>query len=255
MKITFLVNYDLASTFALNRLMSILRQHQISIFFTNKATNPNRAPQLIALSEFETRLLDQLNESKSQADLMSIDRLGTNHCLSTNQLNSINDADFHHLELSEPDLIISIRHMTILKECVIALPKNGVINLHSGLLPEYQGVMASFWAMLNREAELGSTLHYISDTAIDKGAIISRSEVACEYQKSYLWNVLNQYRSGCEMIIDAIEIIEKYDSVDAQEQNGDSQYFSFPIERDINNFIKAGNCLFAEKELIEFGFA
>ena len=58
-----------------------------------------------------------------------------------------------------------------------------------------------------------------------------------------------------QMIIDAIEIIEKYDSVDAQEQNGDSQYFSFPKERDINNFIKAGNCLFAEKELIEFGFA
>jgi len=51
----------------------------------------------------------------------------------------------------------------IIREPVIAHSQYGYINLHSGLLPDYRGVMASFRAMVNGDAEIGSTLHYIQD--------------------------------------------------------------------------------------------
>ncbi|HAZ78734.1 MAG TPA: formyl transferase, partial [Porticoccaceae bacterium] len=41
---------------------------------------------------------------------------------------------------TEPDLILSIRFGLILPQTIIDLPKYGVINLHSGLLPVYRGV-------------------------------------------------------------------------------------------------------------------
>jgi methionyl-tRNA formyltransferase len=50
-----------------------------------------------------------------------------------------------------PALIVSIRFGGILKEKVINIPTKGIINLHSGILPRYKGVMATFWAMKNND--------------------------------------------------------------------------------------------------------
>jgi hypothetical protein len=69
----------------------------------------------------------------------------------------------------EPDLFISVRYRRILKSAAIEIPRYGVLNLHSGLLPQYKGVMATFWAMLNAEAEIGCTLH----TIIERNGAIS----------------------------------------------------------------------------------
>ena len=46
----------------------------------------------------------------------------------------------------------------ILKAAAIQIPRHGVLNLHSGLLPAYKGLMATFWATLNGEEEIGCTL-------------------------------------------------------------------------------------------------
>ena len=73
----------------------------------------------------------------------------------------------------DADLLISIRFGQIFKAEAIAQPRTGIINLHSGLLPEYKGVMASFWSLLNEEPRLGTTLHWITDKKIDSGALIS----------------------------------------------------------------------------------
>lgn len=84
----------------------------------------------------------------------------------------------------------------------------GVINLHSGLLPAYQGVMATFWALLNKEQRIGTTLHFIEDSTIDTGAIISQSLVDANYGESYLWNVLHIYKAGCANVLSATEVIQ-----------------------------------------------
>ena len=105
------------------------------------------------------------------------------------------------IQATEPELIISLRFGLIIRDAVIAIPKHGVINLHSGLLPDYRGVMATFRAMLNGESEIASTLHFIQDSGVDTGDIISTVAVAVEPDKSYLLNVLNLYVGGCEQIL------------------------------------------------------
>jgi methionyl-tRNA formyltransferase len=81
-------------------------------------------------------------------------------------LNQINSVDgLAKIQAFSADLIISIRYGVILKPPVIALSKQGVINLHSGLLPNYRGVMATFWAtfwaLLNGDKQLATSLHFI----------------------------------------------------------------------------------------------
>ena len=248
MNITLLVNYDLASALALNYLLPNLANHRLFVYFTQKHAQTTLEP-LSKLAQFEKKSLFDL---KSNQQHTSIENLSKHTSSPIKRLNKVNTDDLEQIRLCVPDLIICIRHMTILKKAVIDLPKYGVINLHSGLLPSYQGVMASFWAMLNNEKMIGTTLHFIEDSTIDTGAIISQSRQICDYSKSYLWNVFSIYKTGCRMILKTVEIIDGEGSIQSVEQTADAQYFSFPTETDLTMFAQSGNTLFNQKDIIDF---
>lgn len=172
MRITLLLNRDPASAYALAHLGPKLSHHQLTVFYTDKPNGLKPIPRpLVDLALFEKIQLAELN--KSFLDFKA------------QRLNHINGDDFERFKKSQPELVISIRHMSILKPKSIASSKHGVINLHSGLLPKYQGVMATFWAMKNQEARIGTTLHYIEDSTIDTGSIIAQSNTNTDFQKSY----------------------------------------------------------------------
>jgi methionyl-tRNA formyltransferase len=78
----------------------------------------------------------------------------------------------------------SIRFGQIFKPPVIAIPRWGILHLHSGLLPGYRGVLAIFWAMLKRELRSGCTLHYVADATIDTGPILGTHSVPADGQSS-----------------------------------------------------------------------
>lgn len=230
MKISFLVNYDASALLALNYLIPELSDHDLSVFYTRKEPKQKEALKLKA--EISTHslsslsLFDQSLVENSKAPISFNDSR-------FQKANKINTDDFCKLESSSPDLIVSIRHMTIMRDAVIALPTHGVINLHSGQLPAYQGVMASFRAMQNEELMLGTCLHFIEDTGIDTGSIIEQSSTPADYERSYLWNVFNIYRSGSANILNAVSNLAKGDVLNPCPQTGESRYYSYPTENDI----------------------
>ncbi|NNC98994.1 MAG: formyl transferase [Gammaproteobacteria bacterium] len=252
MNITFLVNHDLPSVLALNYLVPQLDNHALSIFYSRKPALKHPPPSLINLIAFETRSLASLNNSSGASGLLGFAGLERYACRPVSEMNAVNGRDLQRLQRSNPALIVSIRHMTILHEPVIYLPEHGVINLHSGLLPAYQGVMASFRAMLNGEKLLGSSLHYIEDQSIDKGGLIGRARVACRYDKSYLWNVLNLYQSGCLMVLDTIKTLAENQPVNCHNQLGQGNYFTFPDASDLATFNDAGYRLHDDSDLSDF---
>ena len=86
-----------------------------------------------------------------------------------------------------PDLIISVRYGIILRPPVLSVPRLGVLNLHSGLLPAYRGVLATFRALLRGDSTIGSTLHYITDRTIDTGPIVGHPITdACSHESGFL---------------------------------------------------------------------
>lgn len=73
------------------------------------------------------------------------------------------------------DLGLSCRFNKLISSEIITLFKNGIINMHGGLLPEFGGLYSCNHTILSESKIGGGTLHYI-DEGIDTGDIIRRCE-------------------------------------------------------------------------------
>ena len=240
MNITILANRDLASHLALNRLIPALaKKHQLQLFLSSHVGGSAAVPaELEQLTFFEQ-------------PLFNFDQLALTTDTPLAELNKINsEAGLVSLAATEPDLVLSIRYGGILRDAAIAIPRLGVLNLHSGLLPDYRGVMATFYAMLNGETEVGMTLHTIVDAGIDTGNIIGNTRHKLDLEHSYLWNVLQLYPAGVYLMLDAVEQLFTGATLSHHPQSGGGNYYSFPSEEQLRDFGDRGFCLYDVEEII-----
>ena len=250
MNITVLTNRDLASHIALSRLIGLLGAHRLSIFISEKVGRDHSLPEpLMALTAFEKKII--ADSPHSFDDLAS-----KANC----KLQGFGDIDSKvngpegvaRIQATQPDVILSIRFGLIIREPIIDIPRYGVINLHSGVLPDYRGVMASFRAMVNNDAEIGSTMHFIQDSGVDTGDILSIVRIPLNTLHSYLLNVLNLYTAGCDQLASAVRQLESGAALQSQPQNGEPDYHTFPTDHELAAFFAMGHQLFdqAETDLI-----
>lgn len=254
MKIVLLGHRDIASNVALSLLITAMPQHDYVVMLSAPVLT-SVSPALAELGAFEQALCDELAPAGSARDrgvcsFTDIERRTAGAIRSLEQPNSPDGLT--QLSACRPDLVISVRYRRILKDAAIAIPTFGVLNLHSGLLPDYKGVMATFWAMLNGEPTIGSTAHRIVDGTIDTGPVVGRAEIAAEPGRSYLSNVLALYPSGCRLLVDTVNRIERGEKIIGSRQEQAGRYYSAPDADDVARFCKAGLRLFDGTELHEF---
>ncbi len=73
-----------------------------------------------------------------------------------------------------PDLIVILLFAQILKQPVLDIPGQGVLNFHPSLLPRNAGLMPVFWCLADGERETGATVHSV-DVGIDSGEILAQT--------------------------------------------------------------------------------
>jgi len=243
LNVILLGHRDIASLFALNRLISLCPEHNYTAFNSGTLESQNPVPDaLLKLAKIDAALCSQyLAEFEVARALRSARELEAPNSPAGLQL----------LADCEPDLIVSIRYRRILLDDAIAIPRHGILNLHSGVLPDYRGVMATFWAMLNEEPEIGATLHRIVDSGIDTGPVIGISRVKTQPRETYLANVLNLYVEGCTMLANALKVVNsgkiQHDALPAMDQG---RYYSTPDEAAIERF-SAQNLILAGGDELE----
>ena len=260
MRIAFLANRDIHSNFALNILTNKLSHHSMTIYLSDHVGK--KRSDFIELNQLrfiEQALFNDIVFSAIEKSPSALKRFLTFHELGDQTgngvipLNEINSNDgIEKLQSSDPDLIVSIRYGTIIQSAVIAISRFGILNLHSGILPQYRGVMATFWAMLNSDKHIGCTLHYIIDGTIDTGPVVSIYQKKRNAKTDYFTNVIGLYPSGCELIIKAVKIIESGESLEQKSVKGESHYYTFPKGQEISRFKQKGYALFNEALLINF---
>ncbi len=76
----------------------------------------------------------------------------------------------------KPDLIIMVAFGQILKKEVLAIPKQGVINLHASLLPAYRGAAPINWAIINGDTIAGITTMF-TEAGLDTGPMLLKEEI------------------------------------------------------------------------------
>ncbi|MFM2072971.1 MAG: hypothetical protein RLZZ623_3235, partial [Actinomycetota bacterium] len=69
--------------------------------------------------------------------------------------------------------LFAITHLAILPDSVLALPTAGAVNFHDGPLPNYAGLNAPAWALLNGEPTYGISWHEIT-SGIDEGDLFKQ---------------------------------------------------------------------------------
>ncbi|MDE0732726.1 MAG: formyl transferase [Gammaproteobacteria bacterium] len=259
MNISVLTNKDLASCIALNLLLPQLSDHHVSIFMSARVgTRSSKAKELSELAFYEQTLFNQIIFPIVDAigysenpQWLTFNRIASSVNRPIIELNKINDpVELKILASAEPDIILSIRYGVILQDEVLKIPKHGVLNLHSGLLPDYRGVMATFRAMLNGEKNIFMTLHNIDDSTIDTGNIFATSSLVVDYNRSYLWNVLGLYEEGCQMLAEAVSVINNKQSLKSYVQSDGGNYYSFPSIEEIASFLEQGYTLVNPADIV-----
>ena len=248
MRITLLTNRDLASNFALNLLLPQLStHHDLHVFWSDRVGSQPGAPGLATSSFYEQTLPLELlfplvDAQPKQGELLTFQGLGQFLIEPMASLNQPNTAGgLGTLAATEPDLVISIRYGCILGTDALSIPNRGVLNLHSGELPEYRGVMATFRAMLAGDTRLCSTLHWIDDATIDTGRIISVQHHSRDPRRCYLENTIGLYPAGCAALLEVVNMIEAGREPDARAPEQSGSYYSFPDQRSIEAFTQAGH--------------
>ena len=252
MRILCCLNRDLASNLALNLLLPALERHTVTVGLTEQvgrthADEPWQRRELrIAEQAVPNLTLFPLIERAALSDT------GRRHLTFTEiqQLRRIpvaplgdpnGAAGIEWVQAFAPDLILTIRYGAILKAAVIGIPPLGVLNLHSGILPAYRGVLATFRAMLKDEPEIGCTLHYIRDGSIDTGDIVEIHRRPLQRQQSLLRNVLDLYPPGIQMLRGALQTLEQGGELASSvQQRGTGAYYSYPTTKDWDEFTRRG---------------
>ena len=248
MRITLLTNRDLASNFALNLLLPQLsRNHELHVFCSDRVGRTPAAPGLATASFYEQtlplKLLFPLVDAQpKRGELLTFQSLNPFLLAPVSSLNQPNSTEgLGTLAATEPDLMISIRYGCILEAEALSIPTKGVLNLHSGRLPEYRGVMATFRAMLAGDEKLCSTLHWIDDATIDTGRIISIQSHDRDPTQCYLSNTIGLYPAGCAAILEVVGMIEAGQDPPAQAPEQPGAYYAFPDQGSLEAFAEAGH--------------
>jgi methionyl-tRNA formyltransferase len=138
------------------------------------------------------------------------------------------------------DLVVSIAAPQIFGPELLALPRHGCINIHNALLPDYQGMLPSFWVLANDEEVTGTTVHFMNE-AIDAGDIILQERVKISGDDTLHSLVCRtKIEIGPPLVLEAISRIED-GTVEAKPMNAaDGSYFSFPNREAVARFRRHG---------------
>jgi len=251
------VNRDLYSNYALNLLLpELARAEHVSRVVMSDRVGTSSGPSAIqALRAIEMAIPNEVVFPIAQRFCARDGRLLTFEELSVYcdgvlpiscNLNANDGREL--LDSFSPELIITIRYGFIMRSPTIARPSHGVINLHSGILPQYRGILSTLYAITNGEADIGCTLHWIVDAGIDTGPIIAIARRPVESGRSLLWHILSLYPLGVPLIIEAVRRITSGEPL-PQHPQAEGTYRSTPGAADVDALAARGMALFDASDL------
>ena len=151
----------------------------------------------------------------------------------------------------EPDLIVVVAYGKILPKEVLDIPKYGVINLHSSLLPRFRGAAPINAAIIHGDSKSGVSIMYVEEE-LDAGPVILQKETEISDEDTFLTLHDRLKDMGADLLVEAIELI-KDNKVEPKVQDKNLVTFVKPFKkedckidwtktsREIFNFVRGMN--------------
>jgi methionyl-tRNA formyltransferase len=173
----------------------------------------------------------------------SIASLAARHGLALMPCLSVNAPDYvERIRRLEPDVIVSVAAPEIFRPDILAVPRLGCINIHSGRLPVYRGMMPTFWQLLHGEKHVVITVHEMVE-ALDAGAVLDTLDWPLRERDSLDRVITETKRAGARLMVDVLRRMRVGDIMARPLDWSQKRYFGFPRSEDVQAFRKRGHRL------------
>lgn len=188
-------------------------------------------------------IIDRLTGYKAYDGITSVKHVAKRINADFRVVKDINDKEYvEHIRALAPDLIISYSAPQVVKDELLSIPKYGIINVHGALLPNYRGLLPSFWYLYNDEKLGGATVHKMS-TAIDNGDIVEQGSVDISDCKTMVQLMKKTKLLGGELMVKAIQGYTDGTVTTRPNNTEEGSYFTWPTVEQAREFRKKGKRL------------
>lgn len=140
------------------------------------------------------------------------------------------DETYNLIKEYNPDLIVVVAYGMIIPKNIIDIPKFGIINVHSSLLPKYRGAAPIHAAIINGDDKTGVSIMYISE-GLDEGDVILTKETPI-YLEDNLGTLHDRLKVlGAEGVKETIKLMEE-NKVIKHPQDNSLATFVKPIKKE-----------------------
>lgn len=264
-KVAVFVCNDLMGLLILNRIVPSMKEIGYEPVIFNTGANRNRqfkipTPPMVAFfnAALPTQVIIPTLESQPAT-------AAPNHTF--RQLAELHGVEYREIEnVNDPALIyeiagdaqyrggIAARFLQVFeKEAIGVFHEKGFLwNLHSGLLPNYKGLLTPFRAIANGEKTYGMTLHDLT-CGIDEGDIILKGELPLNPSKPVLDLYLDTVPIGAEMVLKSLAAFKRDGIVPRmpQEPTSGKNYYTNPTEQEFRAFAGKGIVYADPQEAVE----
>jgi methionyl-tRNA formyltransferase len=141
-----------------------------------------------------------------------------------------------------PDVIVSVSCPQIFRQPLIELPPRGCLNIHGAVLPQYRGVLPSFWMLANGETTAGVSIFFVNDE-IDGGELCGQRNFEIRDDDT-LDTLLRRSKSvAADLLLEVLAQIEQGTVARRPLDLHEGSYFSWPTRDAVSRFTARGRRL------------
>jgi methionyl-tRNA formyltransferase len=173
----------------------------------------------------------------------TIARVAEQHGVAWRSVEDVNAPGLHEwLRELQPDLLVSVSCPQIFRRPLLELPAIGCLNIHGAALPNYRGIMPSFWMLANGEQEAGVSIYFMNEE-IDAGDLCGQDRFMIEAEETLHSFLVRSKMVAAELLLQVLRDIESGTVARRPLDLADGSYYSWPDHEAVERFRAAGRRL------------
>jgi methionyl-tRNA formyltransferase len=178
---------------------------------------------------------------RAKAKRQNIASICAQYGVKCEEIADVNAPEFlNQLRQEEPELLISVSCPQIFKKPLIELPSKGILNIHGAILPQYRGVMPSFWMLANEEKQAGVTIYFVNEK-IDAGEVCGQRIFEIQQRESLDHFIRRSKAIAADLLGEVLDKVERGNPALRPINLAEGSYFSWPTPDAYRRFRLAGH--------------
>jgi methionyl-tRNA formyltransferase len=162
------------------------------------------------------------------------------HGVPCEEIADVNAPEFlARLRALAPDVLVSVSCPQIFRRPLIDLAPRGVLNIHGAILPQYRGVLPSFWMLANGERQAGVSIYFV-DEKIDAGDRCGLTIFDITPDDTLDSFLRRSKRIAAELLLEVLSKVEAGTAPREPLNLAEGSYFSWPDPPAVERFRAAG---------------